>query len=127
MQAALPALVASGNGAIVNVSSLIALIAAPAAIRYSASKSALRMMSRVTAMEYVKKGVRVNTIVPGAMQTPMQANVTAEADAWQRSKIPMGDRSEEHTSELQSLMRISYAVFCLKKNNTTINYTFNKI
>src|SRR3546814_4003849 len=33
------------------------------------------------------------------------------------------DRSEEHTSELQSLMRISYAVFCLKKkkNNTTLN------
>src|SRR3546814_5924229 len=29
--------------------------------------------------------------------------------------IPEGDRSEEHTSELQSLMRISYAVFCLKK------------
>src|SRR3546814_2058592 len=28
-------------------------------------------------------------------------------------------RSEEHTSELQSLMRISYAVFCLKKNNKT--------
>src|SRR3546814_4233084 len=30
------------------------------------------------------------------------------------------DRSEEHTSELQSLMRISYAVFCLKKKNNTI-------
>src|SRR3546814_8739041 len=30
-------------------------------------------------------------------------------------------RSEEHTSELQSLMRISYAVFCLKKQHTTIN------
>src|SRR3546814_1607963 len=30
-------------------------------------------------------------------------------------------RSEEHTSELQSLMRISYAVFCLKKKKTTIN------
>src|SRR3546814_10587326 len=30
---------------------------------------------------------------------------------------PVGDRSEEHTSELQSLMRISYAVFCLKKKN----------
>src|SRR3546814_5872539 len=29
-----------------------------------------------------------------------------------------GSRSEEHTSELQSLMRISYAVFCLKKQNT---------
>src|SRR3546814_10211573 len=32
--------------------------------------------------------------------------------------IPEGVRSEEHTSELQSLMRISYAVFCLKKKNT---------
>src|SRR3546814_6867445 len=32
-------------------------------------------------------------------------------------------RSEEHTSELQSLMRISYAVFCLKKQNTLLNYT----
>src|SRR3546814_7739258 len=31
-------------------------------------------------------------------------------------------RSEEHTYELQSLMRISYAVFCLKKQNTTTNY-----
>src|SRR3546814_9132773 len=34
--------------------------------------------------------------------------------------IPIG-RSEEHTSELQSLMRISYAVFCLKKQKTTPN------
>src|SRR3546814_4960182 len=32
-----------------------------------------------------------------------------------------GQRSEEHTSELQSLMRISYAVFCLKKKNTQSN------
>src|SRR3546814_10348525 len=32
-------------------------------------------------------------------------------------------RSEEHTSELQSLMRISYAVFCLKKKKKKINYT----
>src|SRR3546814_1124741 len=34
-------------------------------------------------------------------------------------KNPLGIRSEEHTSELQSLMRISYAVFCLKKKKTT--------
>src|SRR3546814_8208083 len=34
--------------------------------------------------------------------------------------FPSKVRSEEHTSELQSLMRISYAVFCLKKKNTTI-------
>src|SRR3546814_10833106 len=43
---------------------------------------------------------------------------------WAESSLPHSahepgfpDRSEEHTSELQSLMRISYAVFCLKKNN----------
>src|SRR3546814_2126082 len=35
-----------------------------------------------------------------------------------RRRAPGGDRSEEHTSELQSLMRISYAVFCLKKKKT---------
>src|SRR3546814_9562120 len=37
---------------------------------------------------------------------------------------PSANRSEEHTSELQSLMRISYAVFCLKKQT---HYTTNKI
>src|SRR3546814_5848065 len=36
-------------------------------------------------------------------------------------------RSEEHTSELQSLMRISYAVFCLKKKNTTDNNETQRI
>src|SRR3546814_6823173 len=35
------------------------------------------------------------------------------------AKFPLRVRSEEHTSELQSLMRISYAVFCLKKKNNT--------
>src|SRR3546814_6390526 len=43
---------------------------------------------------------------------------TQQGDAVQGALQPLGgadDRSEEHTSELQSLMRISYAVFCLKK------------
>src|SRR3546814_4404675 len=39
--------------------------------------------------------------------------------------VPMSGRSEEHTSELQSLMRISYAVFCLKKKKT--RYTHRHI
>src|SRR3546814_6407604 len=41
---------------------------------------------------------------------------SSSSDASMRSMAPP-DRSEEHTSELQSLMRISYAVFCLKKKN----------
>src|SRR3546814_10335371 len=49
-------------------------------------------------------------------------------DEWEQTNIsaPTYGRSEEHTSELQSLMRISYAVFCLKKNNKkTIQYHLN--
>src|SRR3546814_8124592 len=38
---------------------------------------------------------------------------------------PVEQRSEEHTSELQSLMRISYAVFCLKKKKTTSRHQYN--
>src|SRR3546814_1151517 len=38
-------------------------------------------------------------------------------EARSRRRLPVHQRSEEHTSELQSLMRISYAVFCLKKKN----------
>src|SRR3546814_2985159 len=38
--------------------------------------------------------------------------------AWTGDRATGSPRSEEHTSELQSLMRISYAVFCLKKKNT---------
>src|SRR3546814_3974155 len=43
------------------------------------------------------------------------------ATAWARCKL-LRARSEEHTSELQSLMRISYAVFCLKKKNNKDNH-----
>src|SRR3546814_2314750 len=46
--------------------------------------------------------------------TVVVAGVT-DADRELREAYAMRDRSEEHTSELQSLMRISYAVFCLKK------------
>src|SRR3546814_2320357 len=43
------------------------------------------------------------------------------ADGEQRAAAFVAGRSEEHTSELQSLMRISYAVFCLKKKKQKIN------
>src|SRR3546814_10553703 len=45
----------------------------------------------------------------------MGANMQRQAVPTLRSQKPLVGRSEEHTSELQSLMRISYAVFCLKK------------
>src|SRR3546814_4324657 len=53
-----------------------------------------------------------------AEQLEMMPQVTVvNADTMRVSYIGMDARSEEHTSELQSLMRISYAVFCLKKKN----------
>src|SRR3546814_9105771 len=45
----------------------------------------------------------------------------------QRSRPAISDRSEEHTSELQSLMRISYAVFCLKKKKANKSLTNTNI
>src|SRR3546814_2444797 len=48
----------------------------------------------------------------------MKVSVEGPVHAFGCGITPTGWRSEEHTSELQSLMRISYAVFCLKKKNT---------
>src|SRR3546814_10038520 len=47
----------------------------------------------------------------------LQQDLIALSAKPSRGDIPHDNRSEEHTSELQSLMRISYAVFCLKKKN----------
>src|SRR3546814_5266447 len=60
---------------------------------------------------------------------PNLQNVTLMSDALERGvklRVSMSGRSEEHTSELQSLMRISYAVFCLKKKTTDQLPTRNK-
>src|SRR3546814_10802587 len=48
-------------------------------------------------------------------------NLGRSAAARSNSRVSENQRSEEHTSELQSLMRISYAVFCLKKKKNTQN------
>src|SRR3546814_2856991 len=55
----------------------------------------------------------VNEIANGSLPQ----NLVAANDVAAQTRAALADRSEEHTSELQSLMRISYAVFCLKKKN----------
>src|SRR3546814_3431988 len=60
----------------------------------------------------LQDNVFVEQVLPGLILRPLSE---AEMDAYREP------RSEEHTSELQSLMRISYAVFCLNKKNTNIN------
>src|SRR3546814_1890156 len=58
-------------------------------------------------------------IYPRGRPVSLQRLRTRTADELRGSLSSASQRSEEHTSELQSLMRISYAVFCLKKKKTT--------
>src|SRR3546814_12261457 len=53
------------------------------------------------------------------VELALEVGVVVGADPQAVGQRGEHERSEEHTSELQSLMRISYAVFCLKKKNTT--------
>ena len=94
MKAAAPALLQSGNAAIVNISSLYGLIGSPDAVSYHASKAAVRVMSKGTALEFAKKGIRVNTIFPGQIRTPILGDITPEQDAAIKASIPMGDVGE---------------------------------
>src|SRR3546814_4693284 len=57
----------------------------------------------------------------GGVQDDLDRSRSAASDHRPRLEAASGQRSEEHTSELQSLMRISYAVFCLKKKHNTIH------
>src|SRR3546814_2254443 len=56
--------------------------------------------------------------IPGREYSVTQIGLGDRAEARDRAALCHGGRSEEHTSELQSLMRISYAVFCLKKKKS---------
>jgi len=68
----IPVMIAQGGGAIVNTSSTSGLryTGAPQ-VGYAATKAAVIQFSRVTAVQYAKHKIRVNTVVPGQMHTPM--------------------------------------------------------
>lgn len=89
MRAAVPALLKTGNAAIVNISSLYGLIGSPDAISYHATKGAVRVMTKAAALEFATRGIRANAIFPGMMQTPILADITPEQDAEIRAVIPM--------------------------------------
>lgn len=60
-----------GGGAIVNTSSIAGLIGVPNLIAYTASKHAVTGMTKVVGAEYASKGIRINAVNPGGVQTPM--------------------------------------------------------
>jgi len=77
MRAAIPAMVAAGGGSIVNNASVLGLVGFANHAAYSASKGGVIALTREAAVEYGSKGVRVNCICPGFIETPMIAGAKA--------------------------------------------------
>src|SRR3546814_9948810 len=86
--------------------------------RAALAVTALSLSSSLLAAEEVKIGFLVKQAEEPWFQTEWAFAEKAGKDRG-FTVIKIAVRSEEHTSELQSLMRISYAVFCLKKKNST--------
>jgi 3alpha(or 20beta)-hydroxysteroid dehydrogenase len=92
MQAAGSKMVEQGHGSIVNVSSIDSLQGGPGQFSYCASKGAVNGMTRVAALELVDSGVRVNAVLPGAVDTQMHEVALAagiDVNAIVAAKIPM--------------------------------------
>jgi meso-butanediol dehydrogenase / (S,S)-butanediol dehydrogenase / diacetyl reductase len=71
MKRAIPELLARGGGAIVNTASISGLFADYAIGAYNAAKAGVINLTRVTAIEYAARGIRVNCVCPGAIDTPL--------------------------------------------------------
>lgn len=72
---AIPEMLKAGGGSIVNTSSMAATVAFPMLPAYSASKGGVSCLTRLTAAEYASQGIRVNAILPGAIDTGMTRNM----------------------------------------------------
>jgi len=75
----IPAILKSGGGSIVNMASILGSVGFANAVAYTATKHALLGMTKVAAMEYAAKGVRINAVGPGFIDTPLLSkNLTPE-------------------------------------------------
>jgi 3alpha(or 20beta)-hydroxysteroid dehydrogenase len=80
MREAAPAITRAGGGAIVNLSSVEGLGGARFVIPYTASKFAVRGMSKAAAIELARDGIRVNSVHPGGIDTPMVRHFAPDDD-----------------------------------------------
>ena len=95
MKAVVPHMVERQEGSIINISSVAGLMGAPGMIAYGASKWAVRGMTKAVALEVASFGVRVNSIHPGIIETPM----LEEFEKWGlmgavMERVPIGRKAE---------------------------------
>jgi len=96
-KAAIPALRAAGGGSIVNISSQLGLVGMEnSSPQYQASKGAVRLLTKLTALQYAKERIRVNSVHPGPILTPMTEARRADPDLYRLmiSRIPLGRYGE---------------------------------
>lgn len=89
MKAVVPLMERSGGGSIVNISSVAGLRGSPGAIAYSATKWALRGMTKAAAIDLAPRRIRVNSIHPGPIDTDMLKVRTPEQNARRLQLVPM--------------------------------------
>jgi NAD(P)-dependent dehydrogenase (short-subunit alcohol dehydrogenase family) len=92
-RAAIPALRRAGAGSIVNISSQLGLVGTDnSSPQYQASKGAVRLLTKATAIQYAKEGIRANSVHPGPIVTPMTEKRRADPDMYRLmvSRIPLG-------------------------------------
>jgi 3alpha(or 20beta)-hydroxysteroid dehydrogenase len=92
MRAVVPSMLAAGIGSIVNISSIAGIAANYGfpSVAYVGSKFAVRGMTKATAIEYGPKNIRVNSVHPGFIRTPMMVDATDENGGESVGLIPLG-------------------------------------
>src|SRR5690606_1929910 len=86
----IPALLAAGGGAIVNMSSANGVVGIPGMAAYTAAKHGVIGLTRTAALEFAQQGIRVNAVAPGYVETPKVLAAGEEVLAQFRAAHPMG-------------------------------------
>ncbi|MBM4134330.1 MAG: SDR family oxidoreductase [Nitrospira sp.] len=91
-RASVPAMLEAGGGSIVNISSIASLVGIPMLAAYSASKGGMDSLTRCTAIDYAKQGIRCNAVTVGLVDTPMAASLINDPEklAWVMNMYPLG-------------------------------------
>lgn len=96
-RAVIPAMRAAGSGSIVNISSQLGLVGTDnSSPQYQASKGAVRLLTKATAIQYAREGIRANSVHPGPIVTPMTEARRADPETAKLmiSRIPLGRYGE---------------------------------